>query len=106
MVEAQQDDEGNHEGQEGEPTAAWDGSPLLSEEEVKRQEQLFTALQDDMWEWQKKFTDAEREAHNEFMREMSEPEDQGGREKREAHQKKIDDAWDEIACGSEIIDKE
>ena len=37
------------------------------------------------------------------MREMSEPEDQGGREKREAHQKKIDDAWDEIANGSERI---
>ena len=39
MVEALQDgEEGNPEGQEGEPTAAWDGSPLLSEEEVKRQE--------------------------------------------------------------------
>ena len=37
------------------------------------------------------------------MREMSEPEEQGGREKREAHQKKIDDAWDEIASGSETI---
>ena len=51
MVEAQPAAEGNQEGQEGEPTLAWDGSPLLSEEEVKRQEELFEALQEDMWKW-------------------------------------------------------
>ena len=51
MVEAQPAGEENKEGQEEEPTVAWDGSPLLSQEEIERQKVLFTPLQDDIWEW-------------------------------------------------------
>ena len=59
-------------------------------------------MQDDMWEWQKTFTDAEREAHKAWMEEMSIPEDHpGGKEAREAHEKEIDEIWDEVEGGGD-----
>ena len=45
--------EENKQGEEKkrEEGKAWDGTDLLSAEELKRQEALFTPLQDDIWEW-------------------------------------------------------
>ena len=50
---AQEENKGGAEGEEKkrEEGKAWDGTDLLSAEELKRQEGLFTPLQDDIWEW-------------------------------------------------------
>ena len=86
---------------------AWDGTDLLTPEELKRQEKLFTPLQDDVWEWSKNFTDAENEAQEAFEASLRIPDEvEGGTANREAFQKEVDDAWDEAnGDGNSIIDR-
>ena len=93
---------------ENDPTKNWDGTPKLSPEEIKRQEGLFTPLQDDLWEWEKTLTDAEREAKEAFEASLRIPdEEEGGQANREAFQKEIDDGWNEVhGDGNGIIDFE
>merc|ERR1719225_253936 len=70
---------------ENDPTKNWDGTPKLSPEEIKRQEGLFTPLQDDLWEWEKTLTDAEKEAKEAFEASLRIPdEEEGGQANREA----------------------
>ena len=40
----------------------WDGKPLLTPEEVKRQVELFKPMIDDLWTWKAGWSDAEKEA--------------------------------------------
>ena len=70
---------------ENDPTKNWDGTEKLSPEEIKRQEGLFTPLQDDLWEWEKGLTDAEKEAKEAFEASLRIPdEEEGGQANREA----------------------
>ena len=62
----------------------WDGKPMLPAEELARQKALFAPLQDDMWEWQKTFTDAERELQEAWEAKLRIPDDEeGGTQARE-----------------------
>lgn len=85
----------------------WDKKTPLTEEELKRQEAFFAPLQDDIWEWMKTFTEEEKERQEAFEASMRVPdEEEGGTATREAFQKEIDDAWDEVHTeGNGIINE-
>lgn len=44
----------------------WDGEPLLTDEELKRQEQLFKWLIDDTDEWEANMSEEEKKAQEDF----------------------------------------
>ena len=57
---------------------------MLTPEELERQKALFAPLQDDIWEWQKTFSDAENEAQEAWEAKLRIPDDEeGGQAARE-----------------------
>ena len=88
-----QEEPAPEEDQKEEEKKGWDGEPLLSDEELKRQEDLFEWLINDIDEWEAAMTEEERKAQEDFEDSLRKPADEGGDEIRKAFTDDFDEAF-------------
>ena len=71
----------------------WDGEPLLTDEELKRQEALFQWLIDDNDAQEAAMTEEEKKTQEDFEDELRKSAEDGGDEIRKAFQDEFDEAF-------------